>query len=114
METKVKLEEVYSFLKEISYEVAGYSAQLEGVWIKEGDWLSFFVRNIKSIKEGMEYTLVAQAIVDGNGYSAEGTEVYMASTPLKSGKMIEIKVISPYVNDQEWVDKREEEFAFLC
>ena len=115
MERKVRLEEVYSFLKGIRFEAAGYNAQLKGVSIKGGDWLSFFIRNFHSIKEGMEYTLVAKALYEGNGYTAEGTEVYMASTPLKSGNLlIEIKVINPDTDDQNWVITRTEEFAFLC
>ena len=112
---KVRLEEVYNFLKGIRFEVAGYSAQLEGVRIKGGDWLSFFIHNTKEIKEGMEYTLIAKSLVEGNGYSVEGTEVYMASTPLKSGNvLIEVKVLYPYTDSQGWAVKDEEEFAFIC
>ena len=112
---KMKLEEVYNFLKGIKFTAAGYSAQLKGVWVKEGDWLSFFIKNMKDIKEGMGYTLIAQAIVEGGGYTAEGAEVYMASTPLKSGNLlIEVKISDPYIDDQEWVARKQKEFCFLC
>ena len=115
MKAKTSLEEVYSFLKGVTFYVAGYNAQLEGVWVKEGDWLSFFIRNFHSIKEGMEYTLIAEALYEGNGYTAEGTEVYMASTPLRSGNLlIEVKILDPYRDGQGWAVHREEEFAFLC
>lgn len=112
---KVKLEEVYNFLKGIRFAVDGYNAHLEGVWIKEGDWLSFFIKNVKEIKEGMEYTLIAKGLVEGNGYTAEATEVYMASTPLKSGNLlIEVKILDPYRDEDGWAVHDTEEFAFLC
>ena len=115
MKRKIRLEEVYNFLKGVTFYVAGYNAQLTGVNIKEGDWLSFFIRNFHSIKEGMEYTLIAEALYEGNGYTAEGTEVYMASTPLRSGNLlIEVKILDPYVDRDGWVVTRTEEFAFLC
>ena len=115
MKRRVKLEEVYSFLKDIRFIVAGYSAQLKGVSVKEGDWLSFFIGNIKAIKEGMEYTLIARALVESGGYTSAGTEVYMASTPLKSGNLlVEVKIVDPFVDRNGWVDSDTEEFAFLC
>ena len=112
---KVKLEEVYSFLKGIRFIAEGYNAQLKGIWIEEGDWLSFFIGNIKAIKEGMKYTLIAQSLVESGGYTSAGTEVYMASTPLKSGNiLVEVKILNPYVDRNGWVDSDTEEFAFLC
>lgn len=110
---KANLEEVYSFLKGIRFMVMGYNAHLVDVWIKDGDWLSFFIHNIKNIKEGMEYTLIAESVFDSGGYTAEGTEVYMASTPLKSGNLlIEVKILDPV--DDGWIYHNIAEFAFLC
>lgn len=112
---KTSLEEVYNFLKNIHFSSVGFSAQLEEVWVKEGDWFSFFIQNIQAIKEGMEYTIIAQSIVESGGYSSAGTEVYMASTPLKSGNLlIEIKLLHPYRDHDGWAVHDVEEFAFLC
>ena len=112
---KTSLEEVYNFIKNIWYHVEGYSVTLDGVWFKEGDLLSFFISDIKAIKEGIEYTLIAKSIVESGGYSSAGTEVYMASTPLKSGNLlIEVKILDPYIDQSGWVSHSTEEFAFLC
>lgn len=112
---KTNIEEVYNFLKGIKFTVAGYNAQLTGTWVKEGDWLSFFIQNIKAIKEGMEYTLIAQALVESGGYTSAGTEVYMASTPLKSGNLlIEVKILEPYRDEDGWAVHDTKEFIFIC
>ena len=110
---KIALEKV---LEEIRFGVAGDDTLLTDIWIKGGgDWLSFVANEIENINEGMEYTLIAKAFGESDGSVTEGTEVYMASTPLLSGNLlIEIKIPDPYIDSQGWAVKDEEVVYFLC
>ena len=89
------LDALYARLKNLSMGlgVHGYDAEYQGIdYGGKNSLLEWFFANIGKIKEGCDGLLVAQAMYSAH-YCAEADELYLSSTKVSFGLLVQITQI---------------------
>ena len=123
MKAKVlNFDEVYTSVKGLAsgLNVTGWDADYGGVYFNDSDsLLGWFLKNITSLKTGVNDLLVASAYGDGNGYTLYEDRVLITTEKTESGLLVVVTVECYEDNGYHdysgrySVERREEKTAFL-
>lgn len=106
IQKKVNIAEVYNICNKIEFFTDGYYGHQRGeaMFQTGNSWFEVLAANLQSIKNG-EANKLLLASTDtsfAGGYTIAGTEVYISSTLLKNGVLIELETLNPTTDNEGW------------